>query len=185
MSRPSTIDRLPREIREKITELRDRGRTIDEIKAKLDELDLAEEVSRSALGRHIKKVDQMVEDMRRARAVADGITRSFGDIETSRVARTNIEMMHALVMKLMMGADDEEPVVLDPKDAMFVATSLEKLSKARKQDFDTELKAAREEERLAAMEQASEVVEKTGREKGLSNETIEVLKKEFLGVDNA
>jgi len=85
-------------------------------------------------------------------------------------------------MKLMIGQDDEEGVVLDPKDAMFVATALEKLSKASKQDLDTQLIAAREEERTATMEKASKIVESTAKEKGLSAEMVAELKKKFLGV---
>ena len=55
MPRRSTIKRLPKAIQERIGELREAGRTIDEILAKLAELDV--EVSRSALGRHVKALE--------------------------------------------------------------------------------------------------------------------------------
>ena len=55
MARPSTIQRLPTEVRELIAELREEGRTIDEVLEKLRELRL--DVSRSALGRHVKQLD--------------------------------------------------------------------------------------------------------------------------------
>jgi len=55
MARPSSIERLPAELRELIGHLRERGRTIDEILAKLAELDV--DVSRSALGRHVQHLD--------------------------------------------------------------------------------------------------------------------------------
>ena len=69
MARPSSISRLPPEIREAIGALRQDGRTIDEILAKLRELAPAAEVSRSALGRHVQVLDRIGEQLR---AFGDG-----------------------------------------------------------------------------------------------------------------
>ena len=54
MARPSTVDRLPIEARLAIKQLRAAGGTLDEIMAKLGEIGVT--VSRSALGRHVKKM---------------------------------------------------------------------------------------------------------------------------------
>lgn len=180
MARPSTIAKLPKQIREKITTLRDQGRTIDEILRHLEMLDV--EVSRSALGRHLKKQAKVAEQIRRSRELAESIGREFGDAEASQVARTNIELLHTLMMKFMIGGDDENvEVILDAKEAMFAATALEKLSKASKLDVDRELKIREEVERQA-MKKASKIVEDAGREKGLSAEMVNELKAKFLGV---
>ena len=63
MPRPSSISRLPAEIRDKIGALRAEGRTIDEIVAKLEELNV--DVSRSALGRHCKRLESVQANIRR------------------------------------------------------------------------------------------------------------------------
>ena len=177
---PSTISRLPEEVREKIAKLREEGRTIDEILLALSALDV--EVSRSSLGRHVKKLDEVTKDMHRARAIAAALGRSFGDAETSKVARTNIEILHSMVMQLMVGGDDEGAVKLVPKDAMFLATALEKMAKASKSDFDQQLKAAEEIARRAEREKAAETVEKEVRKAGLSAETVDAIKAKILGV---
>lgn len=181
MARPSSITRLPEEVRSKIAVLRNQGRTLDEILAHLEELDV--DVSRSALGRHLKKQREVTEKIQRSRQMAEAIARNFGDKETSQVARTNIELLHSMTMQLMIGGEEGEEVKLDSKDAMFLATTIEKLAKASKTDFDRELKV-REEATKEAMKKASEIVDVAGKEKGLSAEVINELKSKFLGVPN-
>lgn len=180
--RPSSITRLPEEIRKKIGELRDQGRTIDEILSHLRQLEA--DVSRSALGRYVKGMDEIAEGIRRQRAIAEGIGRTLGDEPTSRVARMNVELLHGLVMKLMTGQDgDSGSVVLDTKDAMFLATALEKAAKASKADLETQIKAAVEIERRSAMETAADVAEKAARKQGLSADTVSAIKASILGVE--
>jgi hypothetical protein len=96
MPRPSTIDRLPGQVRELIGKLRqDRGLTIDEILDHLRQLDV--EVSRSALGRHVKGLAKMGERLRRSRAMAEGLARQLGDAPGDQVARVNIELLHSFI----------------------------------------------------------------------------------------
>lgn len=178
---PSTISRLPEQVREKIAVLRDQGRTLDEIMAALNAIDV--EVSRSALGRYTKKMDKVAEDLRRSRELALAVSRQFGDKETSQVARTNMELLHSLLMKLMVGGDDEIEVVIDAKEAMFLSTALEKLSKAGKVDFEAQLMAAKEAERREATANAAEKAAETARKQGLSADTINAIKASILGVD--
>lgn len=181
MSKPSTIERLPDEVRKLIAELRDRGHTIDEILAHLAAMSV--EVSRSAMGRHVKKMEQVTADIRRSRQVAEAVARSFGDKETSQVAKTNIEILHTIMMKSMIGNDEQGEVVLDAKEAMFLATALEKLSKASKSDFDMQLQVAREEERTATLNKAVDAVGKVAKQNGLSVDTVNAIKQTILGVD--
>lgn len=182
---PSTISRLPPEIRDKISQLRDNNRTIDEIMAVLNTLDLDEPVSRSSLGRHLKKMEQVAGDLRRSRALAEAVGRQFGDGETSKVARINMELLHTLLMKLMIGGDDENsaPVELKPQEAMFLATAMERVTKAGKVDFEAQLLAAREQERIQATEKAAEKAVSTAIKLGASEEFIHTIKARILGVD--
>ncbi len=176
MARPSTIQRLPAEVRELISELREEGRTIDEVLEKLRELRL--DVSRSALGRHVKQLDAIGAEIRRSRAVAEALVRRYGDAPESRTARLNIELMHAFINKLMI-SEDGDIVELNPQETMFVATAMQKLAQASKQDVDREALIRKEfakklDEVVAAAEEAGE--------RGLSPERLSELRRGFLGV---
>jgi len=188
-SRASSITKLPETIREKIALLRDQGRTLNEIMAALNDLDV--DVSRSALGRYTKKMDQVAEDLRRSRELALAVSRQFGDQETSLVARTNMEILHSLLMKLMIGAvagsatkkDGDKNVEIEAREAMFLSTALEKLTRAGKVDFEGQLLAAREKERGAALRSAAEKAVDEARKQGLSAPTIAAIKARILGVE--
>lgn len=181
MERASSISRLPKEVREEIGRLREEGYTLDDILDVLEGKDI--NVSRSALGRFTRKQAQVREQVMRSRHLAEAIGKSFGGEETSKVARTNVELMHSIMMQLMCGDDDENMVTLTPKNAMFLATALEKLSKATKADFEVQLKAAEEKARHEATEKAAEKAATAARKKGLSEETVDVIKKSVLGIE--
>ncbi len=182
---PSSIDRSPPEIRELIGKLRrDGGCTIDEIMAKLGELDV--ELSRSAVGRHVKKLADVGERLRESRAIAEGLVDKFGDQPDNRLARVNLELMHDMVMRVVTAeAVDEEtgeasPVTFGPEDVMFLSRSLQSLASAQKTDADRMEKAIK-----AAQEKATkDAVEKAvgaARSKGLSKDTVDAIRFAVLG----
>ncbi|MDD2867702.1 phage protein Gp27 family protein [Neomegalonema sp.] len=158
--RPSSVRRLPPELREMIAALRDQGRTIDEILAKLQEMDAG--ISRSALGRHVKQLASIGAELRRSREIAETLVRSYGEAPESRTARLNIELMHGLISKMLI-SEEGQVIALDPKEAMFAAAAMQKLAQAAKQDADREKLIRQEfvrklEEKLAEAEE--EVAEK-------------------------
>lgn len=168
MARTSSISKLPAEIREKIGQLRTEGRTIDEIMAKLDELNV--DVSRSALGRHCKQLEAIQSGIRKSRAIAEAIIKDYGEDKENKVARANIEILHSLIFQ-MMSTEDGEPVVLDSKDAMFLSTSLEKLVKAEKTDFEKEMKI-----RAEIKNKIEKSIEKEAKKKGYSEDTVQTIR---------
>lgn len=134
MARPSKVDRLPAEIRDVIRGLREDGRTIDEIMAKLRELDA--DVGRSGLGDYIKRFDTMRQRLHHSRAASEAIMARLEDAGAEdRVARFNIAALHAGVMELMAG-EDGEAVTLDPKSAKLISETLRNLATAAKSDQD-------------------------------------------------
>ena len=177
----STIDKLPEEVRALIGRLRQDGRTIDEIMSKLTELDV--DVSRSALGRHIKGLAEVGEAMRRSREIATALVGRFGDEPDNRMARLNIEMMHGLVMSTITAAvttgdeGEAQPVTLDPEQVMFLSKSLGELARAQKTDTDRMLKLRQE---LA--KDAAKAAETVGKAKGMTAETIQAITHAILGV---
>lgn len=153
MARPSKIDKLPAPLRETIGQLRQSGCTIDEIMDKLKELKPDLDISRTGLGTHVQRLDQISEKMRESRAVAEALVKQFGEEQDNRTSRINIELMHAVVMKLLAG--DAE---LEPAEVMFLAKSLQSLSAANKADIEAAARMRREiaEKTVKAAEKAIE-----------------------------
>lgn len=184
----STLDRLPKEIREELGRLREDGWTIDELLFKLQELrgagrhDL--DVSRSAVGRYVQGIDKVGERLRQSRAMAEALVRQLGDEPDTKVARLNIELGHSMIMNLMtgVGPDGEgcQPVQLDPEQVMFLSSSIQKLASARKTDAELVLRLQTEADKRAIA-----AMEATAKRKGLSADTIADIKKDFLGIRKA
>lgn len=178
MSRRSSVERLPKALRDLVGDLRRDGRTIDEILAKLRELGAdAALPSRSALGRHVKNLDQIAAEVRRSREVASALVARFGEEPESKVARANIELMHTVVMKGLSAAADGGLVSLDPQEAMFMATALQKLAQAEKQDAERTLRLRRE-----VAKEAAEAAKGAARQRGLGSETADFIYREVLGI---
>lgn len=173
--RPSSIDRMPPEVRDWIGRLREQGRTLDEIIAKLRELDVAALPSRSALHRHLQQAEAVAERLRKSRAVADVIVRRLGDAEPDKTTRLNIELMHQAMFDMMSGvnAEDGEAVTLDPMQVMLLAKALDHLGKASKDDIARTVaieKRATEKAKAEALKQAEAAVVKASGPQALTPE---------------
>ncbi|MCA3343300.1 MAG: DUF3486 family protein [Roseomonas sp.] len=187
MARPSTIARLPGEIREAIGRLREQGRTLDEILTHLQGMEVT--VSRSALGRHVQQMDKVGERLRRSRAISEALVRQLGDAPESQTARLNIEMMHSFLFDFLASAEEgaEEgseaalASVRDPKSVALMAEAVQRLTTASRNNADY---VARVEDRAAAKAKAgaARAAEAVAREKGLSADTVRAIKASILGV---
>jgi hypothetical protein len=189
MSRPSSVDQLPEEVRAKIGQLRQLGWTIDQILEHLSGL-VDRAPSRSALGRHIKGLDALGERMRRSRHVAEALVRELGDAPESRTARLNIELLHSAVLDLFMraadgedGSDAEGVAALagNPEGTMMLAKALDHLSRASKTNVDFVM-AAEKRATERAKKEAAVAVETVAKERGISGDTLEAIKAGIFGV---
>ena len=180
---PSTIDKLLPDIQSLIKKLRDDGRTIDEIRAKLLELDV--EVSRSALGRHVKSLADMQQRMRDSHAMAKALTSHYGDKPVNELADANFQLMHSVVMQTLTASDvdpetgESAPIMFNPQEAMFLAKSLQSLAGAQKTNTDRLIRA-REEAAKEAAKAVDRVAKKAAA--GLTKETVADIKREILGI---
>lgn len=182
--RPSTIDKLPTELKELIGRLREQGVTIDDILAKLNEL--GADVSRSALGRHVKGLAEVGEQLRRSREIATALVSRFGEDADNRVGRLNIELMHGLVMQAITASAEGEDgqaqaVTFTPEDTMFLARSLQSLASAQKADADRTLKVRQEVAKEMARE-ASKKLETAVNSGDIQREAM-IQAKRILGFD--
>lgn len=184
-NRPSSIDRLLPDLKALIGNLRAQGRTIDEIRAKLLELDV--EVSRSSLGRHVRSLADAQVTMQRSRDIAIALVDKFGQTPDDKLARLNIELTHGLVMRLLLATEpdpetgESQPITLSPEDTMFVARTIQALTGAAKTNDDRTAKAvarAKIEEREAAAERAGDAA----KTRGLGADTVKFIKDQVLGV---
>jgi hypothetical protein len=180
MGRRSSIARLPPEIREAIGRLRNGGRTIEEILAKLRELNA--EVSRSALGRHVKQLDAIAADINRQRVLAEAIIARFGDQPDDRSARLNVELLHALLTKLMI-TEDGDTVSLTPQDAKFIAEAIQRSAAGQKLDADRILKIRQEAAKAAANKAETAVKEQTEKHGfKLPAEALKAIREQVYGI---
>jgi hypothetical protein len=188
MARPSTIARLPGDIREAIGRLRDQGRTLDEILAHLQGMEV--EVSRSALGRHVQAMDKVGERLRRSRTVAETLVRQLGDAPESQTARLNIEMMHSFMFDFLASVEggeggeageEAQAHLRNPKSVALMAEAVQRLTVASRQNAEY---IARVEDRAAAKAKAgaARAAETAARAQGLSADTIATIKASILGV---
>lgn len=178
--RPSSIDKLDPQIKDMIGKLRiDHGWTIDEILKKLIELGQSE-ISRSALGRHVKSLEEIGAQLRHSREVAQALVGQLGDAPEDRVADLNIELMHSMILRLVTATNDEgdgQPVLLGPEETMFMARSLQALAGARKTNADMIFKA-----RDAATREAAKKAQSAVKARGLGKETADWVYDQVLGV---
>lgn len=180
MAQPSSIDKLPEEFREEIGKLRVQGRTIDEILAHLRLLDV--NVSRSALGRHLKGMEALKERLKHSREMALALVDRFGEQPDNKVAQLNLEMLHAIVLQVATATEETEdgetrPVTFTPEDAKFLAQALNQLAGAAKTDTARIIAVQRETAKSAANK-----AEEAMKSRGFSGETVDFIKNQVLGV---
>ena len=157
MGQASNVERLPREVRERIDELLRQKVTLDDIMAKLGELGVAG-VSRSGLGRYKQRVEQYGEELRQRLEVANSLIEKLGEAPEGKMGRFLVEALRGLVFDLMAasGAAEDEGGI-DDKTIARLARSLRDLAAAQKTDAEVVLRlrkelAAEAQEKLKQLE---------------------------------
>lgn len=175
MARQSSIDKLPDDVRKRINFLlAEGGMTLDELTDWLDER--GHDVSRSALGRHKKKIEDVAKEVRRSQMMAEALVQEVGPgIKDGEQFRMLTQMFQTIVFKEMTDSIEDG---MEPKDLHFLARALkDSVSASRVQD-EREAKI-REEERAAAADRVKDAVQG----KGLTAETVKAIEHAVLGVE--
>lgn len=183
-NRPSSIDRLDPEIREMIAHLRvDKGYTIEEIQAAVEiEIGKARTPSRSALGRHVRSLEDVNADLREVQVYAEALAKKQGDGTQSQLLDINLQLLQANMFRLMLASKDGEGIQLNPKESKDFADALRSIALTRKTDLDV----IEKEKKLAAEKATVEAADRAttaARQKGLSKETVEQIRYAVLGSD--
>ncbi len=147
MPRPSKVDKLPSDVRDAITRLRQDGHTLDEILVYLSKMGLDEDglPSRSGLHRHVQGLDALAGLISEGQAMSEGLVRRIGEEPENRQARLNIRVMQSLLTRLLVASVDPEGAVnLNAKDLQFLTKALANLSSAEKSDLEKTLRLKKE-----------------------------------------
>jgi DNA-binding transcriptional MerR regulator len=178
MSRPSSIDKLDQPLRAEINRLRvDKGYTIEQIVEYLKTMNA--NISKTAMGRHVKKLAEVGSRIREARAIAEGIAPTLADRDDGQLLNLNVELLQGAVMRIASATDDNgEDVQLKASEARSLAQALESSAKAQKINADRVLKIKKE-----TAEKAASAVEKVAKKMpGLSKEMVSQIRQAVLGV---
>lgn len=152
--------------------------TIDELLEWLNALDY--EISRSSLGRHTSKINDIGKKLRESREITEALVSELGDSATQgKQGRLLVEMTRNIVFDLLVKIQDEK-LDIDSKDVAMLGKGLAELGRALRldQDFEERIRTQIEKE---VRESAASSVEKIGREKGISQDTIDAIVNGALG----
>lgn len=175
--RPSTITQLDPAIKEAVdTAVREGRATIDEIVKLIT--GLGGDASRSAVGRYVKNARERMEDYRQATQMAAVWVDKLGSEPEGDVGRMLLEMLRVVAFKTIGDIDQA-----GPEDLMLLAKAMKDISGADKIIVDREINL-RKLITARASEVAASVV-KTVKKAGLSDDTINVIRAEILGIPDA
>ena len=179
--RLSSIDLLPEEAEPIVAwamgELRTRKRLQIDIHAEFNRqlaalnLDL-DPISLSAFNRYSIRLASIARRLEETREIATALTERLGAGEADDLTVMVAECIKTLIFELL-----EDSGTLDPKGAMELARALQSAVSA--QNVSSE-RRRRVEAEFAA--KASRAVDQVAKAKGLTSETVEVIKAQILGV---
>src|SRR5689334_996062 len=157
MPKKTKLDKLPRPIYDIINKLRqEEGRTVDEIMAKLQELNV--DIARSTLARGLAKIDEFGAILRERKETAKALAADgTGDED---LARANEQLLQSALMNLTLGQE------LSAKEALAVSASLKNSADARRMDSER-----RRKDRKEAKEEAASTIRTEGKRLGVSAES--------------
>lgn len=178
MARRSSIERLPRELRDACLRLIREGATIHTITDKLNELDGA--VSKSAVGRYVKGAREQMARYREAQEVAGQWVAQLGENPHGDVGALLAEMLKTVAFQTLSGMGDQDPAdgapakPPKPMDIMLLAKAIRDLEATSKASIERREKIER-----AAIERAAKRAGEVGERVGLSQSTIDEIQKEL------
>jgi hypothetical protein len=180
----SGIDRLSPGLREKLIELlQDPAVTQLEVVEAINAEAGKQVVSKSSVNRYKQKLDRFAEKTREAREVADAYIEKYGADSRNKLGKVANEYIRLMVFDLITELEEVKESGGDIKPEA-ITDIIYKVSRAIKDLEQAEkLNAERSEDiRKAALAQAAKAVEQTARQDGLSEATIEKIKKQILGL---
>lgn len=173
-SRPSSITALDPKIKDAVDAAIREGRlTIDAIVRLIEQE--GGDASRSAVGRYVKNAKERMEDYRKAQSMAAVWVDKLGKEPEGDIGRMVLEMLKLVAFKTVGNIEEAAP-----EDLMFLGKAMKDIAGSDKLIVDREINLRKLVAARAAEVAAS--VAKTAKKAGLSDETINVIRSEILGI---
>ena len=191
MGQPSSIQRLPPQIREALNAyLRDPAITQAEARERANAL-LAEidpdrpPLSRSAVNRYDLSMREVGAKIQQAREISDAWVARLGSQPGGQLGHLIVETIRTVAFEVTQQVARGEitaeslPGVIDQINKLALAAQRLSRSSAEEERRERQI---REEERKKAAEEAAEKAGQAASGQGLSAETVELIKRQILGV---
>jgi hypothetical protein len=180
--RPSSINLLPEDIRLRLNEaLRDRRLTqkqiLDAINPLLEERG-EKPVSKSAVNRYSMNIEEKGSMMREAREAADALVGGLGEQKGTDLGRAVTELVKTLTFDLVLSGKDDQGEAIGVDTLNKVALIAQRIERASKISLDREAQI-----RKQVLEAAVDIVEESKADSGLSDEVVEMIRRQILGVN--
>ncbi|MBF0139806.1 MAG: DUF3486 family protein [Magnetococcales bacterium] len=169
MSRPSTIKRLPPEIKKELDRLLESGVPIHEIRSSLQNIGTTPP-SKSAIGRYKQNFDQQMQRLRLSRELASTWVRNFQDDPGGEAAKLTVETLENLAMHAS-SALLEDGGEIDTGGLAVLARAAKDLSLARRTIVDAEEKV-----RAKILKETSEKMDRVIQSQGLSTDVAAAIR---------
>jgi hypothetical protein len=192
MGRPSSIKRLPPQVRERLNAwIRDEAVTQAEAAERCNEL-LAElypghpPLSKSAVNRYDISMREVGAKIQHAREISDAWIARLGSQPAGQLGHLIVETVRTIAFEVAQQVARGEitaeslPGVLDQVNKLALAAQRLARSSAEEERRERQI---REEERKRASEAAAEEAGKAASELGLSAETADAIRRQVLGVE--
>lgn len=187
MAQPSTIDRLPDDIKSTLQQLlQDPRITQLEVTARINELLEAEghgdRVSKSAVNRYAVKMSEVGEKLRQSRDVADMFISKVGAAPQGQMGLLINEILRTLAFDISLKIQDAD--LKDPETLASTIDQVKALALATQrleQSATINIKRAAEI-RKQALEDAANVIGDEARAQGMDEEQAELWMKKVLAV---
>ena len=177
MARRSKVEQLPQPITDAVNGLIREGRTIDDILAHLRTIGV-EDISRSAVGRHVKSARETFEKYRQAQEVAKVWLDKLEAEPDGDVGRLLPEMLRALAFRTLDAMGQSQDAAA-PQDLMLLGKALQHVGSANSQQMAIELRLRDERKKLLAEQSAK--LDALDKQAGVTPETLTAIR-EALGI---
>lgn len=175
MPKPSSIKRLPPDVREAVDKAIREGRaTIAELVALIDEH--GGKVSKSAVGRYRKRAEDQMARYRQAQEIAKVWVGKLEADPQGDVGRLLSEMLKTIAFQVAGEMGDSAEAV-GPREVMFLADALKSMGQFDRARADLTLRLRKE---IAA--EAAATAGKAAKKAGLTTDAVDAIKRDILGI---
>lgn len=179
MGRKSSIERLPKPVRDRVASLiRDNRMTLDEI---VDELraKFGEAPSRSAVHRYKQTIDDALAKQREMDGIAELWIREVKDQPQGKMGRMVLELLRTVAMQSALNAQAKDHI--DPKELAHIARAFNLIESAGKREAENRA-MLREEIRQELLAEQGEKLEGMAAAGKFSPEVLARIRQEVYGL---